>query len=126
MDFLKNHNTTVHLLQGFSVIHYRVYELFASRDEAEDVRAQPLNNEYTRVKAMKDVEWRLRNHGLLVAVGGQIHLWLFDSSEEQMLRKLSLCGADGGIDAALAVDGRLKFVGECSQYLARECHQQLS
>lgn len=113
MDLLKNHSTSVHLLKGFGTIHYRIYEISAIRDAAEETRTQPMYNEYARVKAMKDVEWRLRNHGLLVAVGGQIHIWLFDVSEEQLLGKLTACGAEGGVDAALAIEGCWKFVRKC-------------
>lgn len=109
MDLLKQCTTTVHLIQGYSIIQYRVYELSAAslaqhiRLKENTLKIEPSFKEYLRVQAIRTTEWALRNSDVLVAANIQAQLWLFSTSQEQLNEKLKGCGHV--TDAAFSIDG---------------------
>lgn len=109
MDLLKQCTTTVHLIQGYSTIQYRVYELSAAslaqhiRLKEDLLQNESLFKEYLRVQAIRTTEWALRNNGVLVAANVHAQLWLFGTSQEQLNEKLKGCGHV--TDAAFSIDG---------------------
>jgi len=109
MDLLKQCTTTVHLIQGYSIIQYRVYELSAAslaqhvRLKEDALQSEPSFREYLKVQAIRTTEWALRNSGLLVAANAQMQLWIFGTSQEQLNEKLKACGHV--TEAAFGIDG---------------------
>lgn len=114
MDFLKQCTTTVHQLQGFSVIQYRVYELSVASllqhmrmRQTSQNESETMLKEYSKVQAIRTAEWTLRNSGILVSANAQMQLWLFDTSQDQLNEKLRSCGHVS--DVVLKIDGNPDF-----------------
>jgi len=113
MDLMKCCTTTVQLVQGYSVIQYRVYELSNAslaqhtRLKEHALQSESSFKEYLKVQAMRTTEWVLRSGGVLVAANAQMQLWLFGNSQEQLDVKLRACGHV--TDASFNIDGTLSF-----------------
>jgi len=118
MDFIKDCTTSVLVTSGFSVIHYKVYELLPKdgnlvTSSSSDTKGESATyKEYKRVRAVRQTEWALRCHDALVTVDGTGQLWVFGRSQKQIMEKLSSCATNQDLDQSFAIDGLLSFTCE--------------
>jgi len=118
MDFMKDCTTSVLVTRGFSIIHYRIYQLQAN--VADPALSSSLNadgesatyKEYKRVRVVRQTEWALRCHKALVTVDGNGQLWIFGRSQEQIMEKLSSCDANLDFNHSFTLDGFPSFTCE--------------
>lgn len=100
---------------GFSIIHYRIYELQATAANLATSSSSNTNGEsstykeYKRVRSVRQTEWALRCHEALVTVDGLGQLWVFGRSQEQITEKLSPCDANSNLDHSFSIDGLPRF-----------------
>jgi len=120
MDFIKDCTTSVLVASGFSIIHYKIYELQANvaslalSSSSTASGESATYKEYKRVRAVRQTEWTLRYHRALVTVDGNGQLWLFGRSQEQIVEKLSPCDANSDFNHSFTSDGLPSFT--CTFY----------
>lgn len=95
MDLFKNCTTTVHVIEGFSVIHYRCYEMsFDDTDVALPERA----------RALHFAELALRSRGILVTATSKTRLLLFSRSQEQLFKDLSAACPEQNVQETISLN----------------------